>query len=114
MRHRNRGESRVWGAILNRVLARPILAVGLAGGLLVALAIPALGLHTTNPGLAGLSRSLPIMQTYDRIEAAFPGGTEPAVVAIEARDVQAPVVQAGIRSFRASPRRPRAWAGPAP
>ncbi len=100
MRHRNRGESRVWGAILNRVLARPILAVGLAGGLLVALAIPALGLHTTNPGLAGLSRSLPIMQTYDRIEAAFPGGTEPAVVAIEARDVQAPVVQAGIRSFR--------------
>ena len=70
-----KGESRVWGAIIDRVLQRP-LRVGrrCPRRLLVALAIPALGMHTINPGVAGLPRSLPIMQTYDRVQAAFPGG----------------------------------------
>ena len=53
LRHRNHGESRVWGAILDRVLKRPVLSVVLAGGLMLALAIPALGMHTINPGVAG-------------------------------------------------------------
>ena len=100
LRHRNGGESRVWGAILGRVLAKPAVSLVLAGGVMLALAIPALGLHTINPGLAGLPRSLPIMQTYDRIEAAFPGGSEPAVVAIQADDVRAPAIQAGIDALK--------------
>src|SRR5829696_6026669 len=41
LRHRNHGESRVWGAILARVLKRPVVSVILAGGLMIALAIPA-------------------------------------------------------------------------
>ena len=50
-RHRNRGESRVWGAILDRVLrASGGLASSLAGGLLVALAIPALQHAHHQPG----------------------------------------------------------------
>ncbi len=100
LRHRNHGESRVWGAILDRVLKRPLLSAVLSGGLMVALAIPALGMHTINPGVAGLPRSLPIMQTYDRIQAAFPGGPLPAVVVVEADDVQAPAVQAGIAKLQ--------------
>ncbi len=56
-------------------------------GCCVALALPALGMHTINPGVAGLPRSLPIMQTYDRIQAAFPGGPLPAVVVVQADDV---------------------------
>jgi uncharacterized membrane protein YdfJ with MMPL/SSD domain len=102
LRHRNHGESRVWGAILDRVLRRPALSAALAGGLMVALAIPALGMHTINPGVAGLPRSLPIMQTYDRIQAAFPGGPLPAVIAVEADDVRAPAVQAGIAKLRSA------------
>jgi RND superfamily putative drug exporter len=86
----------VWGAILDRVLRRPVVSAVLAGGLLVALALPALGLHTINTGTQGLPRSLPIMQTYDRIQTAFPGGPQPALVAVEARDVTAPAVQRGI------------------
>jgi RND superfamily putative drug exporter len=39
------------------------------------------------------------MQTYDRIQAAFPGGPLPAVVAVQARDVTAPEVQQGIRDL---------------
>jgi uncharacterized membrane protein YdfJ with MMPL/SSD domain len=100
LRHRNHGESRVWGAILDRVLRRPVVSAVLAGGLMVALAIPAFGMHTINPGVAGLPRSLPIMQTYDRIQAAFPGGPLPAVIAVEADDVRAPAVQAGIAELR--------------
>jgi RND superfamily putative drug exporter len=39
------------------------------------------------------------MQTYDRIQAAFPGGPLPAVVAVTADDVTAAPVQAGIKAM---------------
>jgi uncharacterized membrane protein YdfJ with MMPL/SSD domain len=101
-RHANHGESRVWGWILDRVLARPVVALVLSGGLMVALAIPALGMKTINPGLAGMPHNLPIMATYDRIQAAFPGGPLPAVVVVEADDVTAPAVQDGIAAMSAA------------
>jgi uncharacterized membrane protein YdfJ with MMPL/SSD domain len=100
LRHRNHGESRFWGAILDRVLRRPALSVVLAGGVLVALAIPALHMKTLNPGIDGLPRSLPVMQTYDRIQAAFPGGSVPAVVVVKAKDVTAPEVRSGIADLQ--------------
>jgi uncharacterized membrane protein YdfJ with MMPL/SSD domain len=95
-RHRNHGENRLWGAVLDRVLARPALSVVLSAGVLVVLALPALNMHTVNSGVQGLPRSLPIMQTYDRIQTAFPGGPLPAVIAVQADDVNAPAVQQGI------------------
>jgi uncharacterized membrane protein YdfJ with MMPL/SSD domain len=100
LRHRNHGESRVWGAILDRVLKRPVVSVVLAGGLMIVLAIPAFGMHTINPGVAGLPRSLPIMQTYDRIQEKFPGGPLPASVVVQADDINAPAVQAGIAELQ--------------
>jgi uncharacterized membrane protein YdfJ with MMPL/SSD domain len=98
-RHRNKGESKVWGAILNRVLARPVVSVVLAGGLLIALAIPALGMQFKEAGTEGMSRSQPIIQTLDRIDAAFPGGSLPASVAIKAKDVTTPEVQTAIKQL---------------
>ena len=53
-RHQSKGESRVWGAILTRVLKRPLVSTLLAGGLLVALCIPALGIQFKEPGLRRL------------------------------------------------------------
>jgi RND superfamily putative drug exporter len=99
LRHRTHGESRVWGWILDRVLRRPVISLVAAAGVLVVLAIPAINMHTINPGVAGLPRSLPIMQTYDRIQSAFPGGPLPAVVAVAAKDVTAPEVQQGIKAM---------------
>jgi uncharacterized membrane protein YdfJ with MMPL/SSD domain len=101
MRHRNHGESRVWGFVIDRVLRRPVLSVVLSGGLLVVLALPALNIHTINTGVAGLPRSLPIMKTYDRIQAAFPGGPLPAAVVVQAKDVTTPQVQRGIKALEA-------------
>jgi RND superfamily putative drug exporter len=98
-RHANRGESRVWNAILTRVLKRPAVSVAIAGGLLVALSIPALGMQFKNPGFDGYSRSQPAIQTYDRLQAAFPGGAVPATTVVKAADVTAAPVQAAIEQL---------------
>src|SRR4051794_2979556 len=47
---RDNGESRVWGGIVDRVLRRPLLSAVIAGGLLLALAAPALQLRMATPG----------------------------------------------------------------
>jgi RND superfamily putative drug exporter len=98
-RHRTKGESRVWSAILDRVLKHPVVSVVLAGGLLVALSVPALGMQFKESGTEGMSRSQPIIQTLDRIDAAFPGGSVPASVVVKAEDVTTPEVQGAIKQL---------------
>src|SRR4051794_895901 len=112
MRHRNHGESRAWGWILDRVLARPLLSALAATAVLVVLALPALSLHTLNPGVAGLPRSLAIMKTYDRIQAAFPGGQLPAVVAVQADDVTQPRVTRAIAAMTGRAQATHRMSGP--
>src|SRR3954449_11479764 len=58
LRHRNHGESRVWGFVIDKALAKPVVSVVLAGGILIALAIPALNMKTLDPGAAGLPHDL--------------------------------------------------------
>jgi RND superfamily putative drug exporter len=98
-RHRTGGESRVWGAILSAVLKRPVVSVVLAGGLLVGLTIPGLGLEFKEPGYDGYSRSQPVIQTYDRLQAAFPGGAVQAQTVVKAADVTTPEVQTAIKQL---------------
>jgi uncharacterized membrane protein YdfJ with MMPL/SSD domain len=93
---RAEGDGRIWGGIVTAVLRRPVLSAGLAGGLLVALAVPALQLRMVMPGPDTFPRSLPVMQTYDRMQQAFPGTALPANVVVKAPDVTAPAVQAAI------------------
>ena len=93
------GESRVWGAVLSRVLRRPALSAGLAAALLLALAVPALSMHTVQTGTDDLPRRLEVMQVYDRMQAAFPGGQIPAVVAVEARDVATPQIASAVKAL---------------
>jgi uncharacterized membrane protein YdfJ with MMPL/SSD domain len=95
-RRRERGRSRAWAYVIDHVLRVPALSLVLSAGVLVALAIPALRMHTVNPGFVGLPPNLPIMHTYDRIQKVFPGGPIPAVVVVQAGDVTAPAVQRGI------------------
>src|SRR5215210_5796605 len=99
-RHKTGGESRVWGAILDRVLKRPLVSAVVAGGLLAALTIPAFSMHTVNPGVTGLPRDLDVMKAYDRIDAAFPGDGVPAVTVVKAKDVTAPEVKAAIADLQ--------------
>ena len=90
-RRRSRGQSPAWAYIVDHVLRAPLLSLVLSAGFLLAAALPALGMHTVDPGTVGLPRNLPIMQTYARIERAFPGGPLPAVVVVQAGNVTTPM-----------------------
>jgi uncharacterized membrane protein YdfJ with MMPL/SSD domain len=93
--------SRVWGALVGAVMHRPKLAAGIAVAGLLVLAIPAFSLHTANSGVNGLPKSIPIVKTFDRVQAAFPGGVEPAEVAITAPNVNAKPVARQVEALRA-------------
>ncbi|HVP01076.1 MAG TPA: MMPL family transporter [Solirubrobacteraceae bacterium] len=97
---RRSGAGRVWPAIVDGALRRPRLSALLAAGLLVVLALPAFSMHTKLTGTSDLPRSLAVMRVYDRMQAAFPGGQIPAVVAVTARDVRDPAVREAIASLR--------------
>jgi uncharacterized membrane protein YdfJ with MMPL/SSD domain len=86
------GESRAWNALLRRVLRRPAWSVAIAGGLLVALALPVLGMKTALPGTTDLPQKLPIIATYNRLSAAFPGGPVAAQIVVTAPDVRSPAI----------------------
>jgi RND superfamily putative drug exporter len=93
-------ESRMWGLVLDKVLARSVASVVIAGGALVAMAIPVLGMHTAAPAASDYPQNLPVIQTYNHIQAAFPGGPVPALVVVQAHDVTTPAVQAGVASLQ--------------
>src|SRR4051794_17856660 len=94
-------ESRMWSAILDRVLRRPKLSAILSAGVLVALAIPALGLHTASSGVDAIPKDTPVIKTYERLTAAFPGDKAAANVVVKAKDVTAPAVAGGIQRLEA-------------
>ena len=89
----------LWSRVLDRVLARPLLSALVAGGLLVALALPAVGMQTSLGGIDETSRELPVMRTYDRIQAAFPSEGSMELVVVKADDVTAPKVVSAIESL---------------
>ncbi|WP_431434905.1 MMPL family transporter [Actinophytocola sp.] len=65
-------EPRFWPAVLRPGLRKPRTTLVVSGGLLAVLAIPAFGMTLNAPSEADLPRSIPIMQTYDRLTEAFP------------------------------------------
>lgn len=94
-------ESRLWTAVLRGVLAKPLVSVIVAVGALLAVAAPALGMKTSQLTLdQEFGNSLPIVQTYDRVNQAFPGGSEPAEVVVKAKDVNAPEVRQALTDFK--------------
>ncbi len=99
LRRGDAADSRIWAAVLAPVMRRPALAAGLSALALAALAAPVLGMHTALPGNGSLPQDIPIVRTYDRIQAAFPGGPQPAVVGVQATDVRAPAVQGQVAAL---------------
>jgi len=97
---------RFWTAVLDRVLDHPGRSAVLATGLLLGLAAPALSMRTE---FLNTQQMLPpgtaIVQHYDDIMAAFPGGPAPAVVVVKAPDIRSAVAQrqiAALTSYRSS------------
>ena len=66
----------IWSRIVDRVLRRPLLSASLATGLLVAMAIPAIGMDIGTPNTsASLPQDKPVVQTFNRVQEAFPSET---------------------------------------
>src|SRR6266487_6121277 len=97
---RGNGEGRAWGWILDRVLARPGLAALISGGVLVAIAVPALGMKTVQVTPEALPQHLKAVQTYNRIEKTFPGELHTATVVVKAANVNARDVRAAVSDLR--------------
>jgi uncharacterized membrane protein YdfJ with MMPL/SSD domain len=93
------GQSRVWNAILDTVLRHPLVAAVAATGFLVALALPALHMHTANPGTESFPQSMAILKVYNRIDKAFPGDQNAATVMVKVDDTSAQGVRAAIGSL---------------
>jgi uncharacterized membrane protein YdfJ with MMPL/SSD domain len=91
----------LWSRFLDRVLRRPLVSAVVSAGVLVALALPTLGMQTSLGGTEDTSRELKVMQTYDRIQAAFPSEGSAAIVAVKADDVTDPKVATAIESLEA-------------
>ncbi|MGW2099374.1 MMPL family transporter [Streptomyces olivaceoviridis] len=100
-RRTGNGDSRFWTAVLRGVLAKPLVSVVVAAGALLAIAAPALGMKTQQLTLdQEFGDSLPIVQTYNRVNDAFPGGSEPAEVVVRAKDINAPEVRRALADFK--------------
>ena len=94
------GGSRAWKIVLDRVLARPGISAALAAGALLALASPVIGIHTEKLSVKQqLPSSTPIVQSYEHIMAAFPGGPAPALVVVKAPDIQSAAARQGIAAL---------------
>ena len=76
------------------MLRRPALSAALSAGVLIALALPAIQLHTANPSIDTYPQNL--LKTYNRMKDAFPGTQVAASVVVKAPNVEAPAVKEAI------------------
>jgi uncharacterized membrane protein YdfJ with MMPL/SSD domain len=94
------GDSRFWGVVVDAVLRRPVVSVISATALLVLLALPLFRMHTIVPSYSDYPSSMPILQTLDRIQHAFPAGPTQAEVVVKTSDVDSPAFATAVGRFR--------------
>jgi RND superfamily putative drug exporter len=91
---------RVWGRVLDLVLRRPLPAAALSAGALLVLALPVLEMKAVVPGAEALPGDLAVVETYERMQGAFPGEQAPAIVVVEAGSIDDPDVVVALRELR--------------
>jgi uncharacterized membrane protein YdfJ with MMPL/SSD domain len=72
----------------------------LAGGLLVALAIPALQMKSVTSDIDELPQDLPVIVTYNKVKEVFPTEGVAATVVVEADEVRSGATAAGIADLQ--------------
>ncbi len=93
--------SRLWAALVRRVVRRPLIWGGAAAIALLALAAPALGMRLGEPAVDA-PPSLPVVQTMNAIQKAFPQAPSPAEVVVTGTDVTGPKTMAAVAALRHS------------
>jgi uncharacterized membrane protein YdfJ with MMPL/SSD domain len=108
----DRTTSRFWDVVVGAALRFPKVATAATVAGLVVLALPLARIHTSLPSFTDLPADIPIVKTYKRVQAAFPGSQVPATVVIRARDVRAPEVRAAVARLQREALATRVMNGP--
>jgi len=93
-------ESRLWRTVLRPALRYPKVTVVGAVALLLAIASPALHMHTRDDGVSDAPQGLAVVKAYDQETKAFGTTSAPAVVVVHAPNLDAPRVRSGTAAFR--------------
>ena len=88
----------VWGAITDKVLARPVLMASVTAGALIAIAVPAISLNLAfASGSDSFNDAVEAKRGLELLEEHFTGGlAAPAYVIVDATDVNSPEVKAQV------------------
>jgi putative drug exporter of the RND superfamily len=88
--------SRLWAALVRRVVRRPAAwgAVAVVG--MIALAAPAAGLRLGSPPNGGFPSSLPVARAMTEIQQAFPQAPSPAQVVISGNGLASPAMRTAL------------------
>jgi RND superfamily putative drug exporter len=93
-------ESRFWGAVVRRVMRRPVVSLVVFAALLIAAAVPVVGLNLGASGVSTLPDRLESKKGYEALVRDFPqASSAPALIAVEG-NVRSPQVRAAIGRLR--------------
>jgi uncharacterized membrane protein YdfJ with MMPL/SSD domain len=96
------GEGRFWGGVVRGVMRRPVIYLVAFSALLIALAIPTIGLKLGASGVSTLPDRLIAKQGFEALARDFPqASSSPALITISG-DMHSPQVRAAIARLRAS------------
>ena len=99
-RHTAARPSRLWAALVRRVVRHPAAWGTLGAVALLAMAAPALDMRLGSPPNGGFPANAPVMRTMARIQSAFPQSPSPAIAVVTGRDLTAPAVTRAITELR--------------
>jgi RND superfamily putative drug exporter len=94
------GEGRFWGGVVRGVMRRPVIYLVAFSALLIALAIPTIGLKLGASGVSTLPDRLESKQGYEALKRDFQqASSSPALITVSG-DVRSPRVRAGTADLR--------------
>ncbi len=94
------GESRFWRRAVELVTRRPVITVIVTSGLLLALALPVLGMQTGSAGLNTLPDDTVGQRGFVALKANFPEGARPSPAQVVVDAPTSPAVDAAVERLR--------------
>ena len=94
-----RAPSRLWAALVRRVVRHPVVWGGVATVALLGLAAPALGMRLGEPAIDAPG-NLPVVQTMNDIQRAFRADPFPAEVVVTGTDVTGSRMRAAVAALQ--------------
>jgi RND superfamily putative drug exporter len=95
-------EGGFWDRVTHAVMRRPVASVLLSGGLLVAAAVPLVGINLGFPGVSTLPEGTDAHHAFAIMAEEFSGGLDSPVEIVVEGDQSSPRIQAAIEELRAT------------